>query len=69
MQTVMWLAGLRGAVAFALALDVPENVQSTFMATTLFICIATVILFGTSTYPTLKYFRLTNIGTVQQEVM
>eukprot|EP00051_Salpingoeca_urceolata_P003330 m.57014 g.57014 ORF g.57014 m.57014 type:complete len:733 (-) comp12689_c0_seq1:74-2272(-) len=62
MQFVMWFSGLRGAIAFALALHLPSNVISpetkrVILTTTLFIVIFTIVVFGCSTLPVLNYLQ------------
>lgn len=62
-QGVMFLSGLRGAVAFALALEVPRklgDLRDIFITTTLVQVFITILLFGGATYPLLNYFRLTH---------
>jgi len=46
MQFVLWFAGLRGAIAFALAINMPGNHREIYATTTLFICIFTTVVCG-----------------------
>ncbi|XRB03556.1 sodium/hydrogen exchanger [Pycnococcus provasolii] len=68
MQHMLWLAGLRGAVAYALCVNFPplsseyvsvENPNNPYVeSTTLFLIVTTTLLFGGSTGPMLKHFGL-----------
>uniref|UniRef100_A0AAV1VFX6 Sodium/hydrogen exchanger n=1 Tax=Peronospora matthiolae TaxID=2874970 RepID=A0AAV1VFX6_9STRA len=61
-MVVVWFAGLRGAIAFALALNVytPNRVHaSVIQSTTLFTVMFTTLVFGMGTSPVLRYFGLT----------
>merc|ERR1712008_587547 len=46
MQGVLWFAGLRGAIAFALAENMPGPNKDTYASATLFICMFTTIICG-----------------------
>lgn len=46
MQFVLWFAGLRGAIAFALAENMPGKHSEIYATTTLFICIFTTVVCG-----------------------
>jgi len=46
MQFVLWFAGLRGAIAFALAVNMPGVHREYYATTTLFICIFTTVVCG-----------------------
>ena len=46
MQCVLWFAGLRGAIAFALAENMPGPNKDTYATATLFICMFTTIVCG-----------------------
>jgi len=61
MQCVLWFAGLRGAIAFALAVNMPGLHRETYATTTLFICIFTTVVCGGSTE-----FVLTRFGMKQE---
>ena len=62
MQFTMWFSGLRGAVAYALALNLVDNkeafgegdVVKVLDTTTLVIVLFTILVFGGSTLPLLK---------------
>lgn len=45
-QLMLWFAGLRGAMAFALVLNVPVASGTLMLTTTLVLCIFTVLVFG-----------------------
>jgi NhaP-type Na+/H+ or K+/H+ antiporter len=53
-QVVLWTAGLRGAIAFALSLDVPSSNGGLILSTTLIVCIFTIFVLGSLTSPILK---------------
>merc|ERR1712176_868628 len=44
MQIVLWFAGLRGAIAFALAMNMPGPNREVYATATLFICIFTTVV-------------------------
>ena len=53
-QFVIWFAGLRGAIAYGLALDVDTKNSDLIETTTLYIVLITTIIMGGLTYPVLK---------------
>jgi sodium/hydrogen exchanger 8 len=53
MQVVMWFAGLRGAIAFALSQNMPREHRSIYVSTTLLIVIFTTVVCGGLTEPML----------------
>ena len=56
---MLWWAGLRGAVAFALAMqNTATEAHQTILTTTLVIVLVTVIVFGGSTEFALKKFKI-----------
>jgi len=57
-QFIMWFSGLRGAIAFALALNLPSDNSSVLGTTTLVVVLFTIVVFGGGTLPML---RLTGI--------
>lgn len=59
MQVVIWFAGLRGAVAFALSLQVGTESSKYIITTTLGIVLITTICLGPLTYPLLKWTGMT----------
>ncbi|KNC87891.1 hypothetical protein SARC_00023 [Sphaeroforma arctica JP610] len=60
-QTMMWFSGLRGAVAFALAIENSETRESrVILATTLFIVITTVYVCGSLAIPVAEYLQVTS---------
>ena len=54
MQIVIWFAGLRGAIAFALSQNMPETHRKIFVSTTLSIVIITTVVGGGLTEPLLS---------------
>jgi len=58
MQIMLWFAGLRGAVAFALALNVTTAGSSVIVTTTLFIVLFTTLILGLLTSPVIKKLGL-----------
>ncbi|XP_024521974.1 sodium/hydrogen exchanger 8 [Selaginella moellendorffii] len=59
MKSMMWLCGLRGAVSYALAVNIPTKNRA-IETTTLFIVVVTTLLFGSSTGPMLKLLGLSS---------
>lgn len=59
MMFVMWFSGLRGAIAYALALhlDFEEEKRRVMVTTTLIIVLFTIVCLGGSTMPMLKYMN------------
>jgi len=59
-QVVMWNAGLRGAIAFALAISFPDDNKhrKVVINTTMFIILTTVFGHGAMTVPLLRLFKL-----------
>lgn len=55
-QSMVWFAGLRGAIAFALAILLPESIpgRDYLITTTFLIVIITTFLIGSTTVPILK---------------
>lgn len=53
MQVVMWFAGLRGAIAFALSTSMPGASKDVYASTTLMVVIFTTIGCGGLTEPLL----------------
>ncbi|RLO12563.1 hypothetical protein DYB28_010061, partial [Aphanomyces astaci] len=58
MQVVLWFAGLRGAIAFALSQDMPGTNRDLYTTTTLSVVIFTTIVCGGLTEPLLKQTKL-----------
>jgi len=58
MQVMLWFAGLRGAIAVALALNVRGEHRPVIVSSTLIIAILTTLLLGFSTSPLLKKLDL-----------
>ncbi len=67
---VIWFAGLRGAIAFALALNVttPDAKHSgVIKSTTLFTVMFTTLIFGMGTGPLLRFLDLTSNEKEEEE--
>lgn len=58
MQVVLWFAGLRGAIAFALAENMPGNHKEVYSTATLSICIFTTVICGGFTETMLTVFGM-----------
>ncbi|XP_063693589.1 sodium/hydrogen exchanger 6-like isoform X2 [Bolinopsis microptera] len=64
-QLMMWWAGLRGAIAFALAAEYSEGVpRRIILTTTLVIVLATVLINGSTTTTVLELLRI-RVGIVE----
>ncbi|KAJ3260099.1 monovalent cation:H+ antiporter, CPA1 (nhx1) [Boothiomyces macroporosus] len=57
-QLMIWWAGLRGAIAFALSFEVSGVEKDAVQSTILVVCAVTVIAFGGSTPFALNYFQI-----------
>eukprot|EP00741_Cyanophora_paradoxa_P007020 tig00001067_g6792.t1 len=58
-QFMVWFSGLRGGVAFGVAMDLPEGpVKQALITTTLMIVLLTIAVMGGSTMPLLKRLKL-----------
>jgi solute carrier family 9 (sodium/hydrogen exchanger), member 8 len=58
MQVVMWFAGLRGAIAFALSQNMPKEHRNIYVSTTLLIVIFTTVICGGMTEPILTHMGM-----------
>ncbi|KAL7544368.1 hypothetical protein ACHAWF_010570 [Thalassiosira exigua] len=58
MQCVLWFAGLRGAIAFALSMNMPGPNSESYATTTLFICMFKTIVCGGFTERILTQFGM-----------
>ena len=58
MQCVLWFAGLRGAIAFALAMNMPGPNREVYATVTLSICIFTTVVCGGLTERMLSQFGM-----------
>ncbi|KAF1329114.1 Sodium/hydrogen exchanger 3, partial [Globisporangium splendens] len=70
-MVVIWFAGLRGSIAFALALNVwtPDSTHSSVIqSTTLFTVMFTTLVFGMGTSPLLRHFNLTSNDAELEEL-
>ena len=60
LQILLWFSGLRGAIAFGLALNMPETPnKNVVVTTTLVIVLASTAVLGAAVEPMLHVFRLT----------
>jgi len=69
MQCVLWFAGLRGAIAFALAMNMPAPNGDVYATATLSICIFTTVVCGSLTEPMLTAFGMKMTGPQGDEDM
>ncbi|TDH67628.1 hypothetical protein CCR75_005325 [Bremia lactucae] len=70
-QIVIWFSGLRGAIAFALVLNMSTKnpVHAAILkSSTLFLVLFTTIIFGAATGPLLRYLRLLKDLPSRQEI-
>eukprot|EP00002_Diphylleia_rotans_P008314 TRINITY_DN1808_c0_g1_i6.p1 TRINITY_DN1808_c0_g1~~TRINITY_DN1808_c0_g1_i6.p1 ORF type:complete len:583 (-),score=96.39 TRINITY_DN1808_c0_g1_i6:536-2284(-) len=70
-QVIMWFSGLRGAVAFALALSFQGKNGPVIVTTTLTVVIFTILFMGIGTTPLLKLFKIphgSSIHMIKSEV-
>mmetsp|Transcript_58111 Transcript_58111/g.123246 ORF Transcript_58111/g.123246 Transcript_58111/m.123246 type:complete len:566 (-) Transcript_58111:5-1702(-) len=58
LQCVLWFAGLRGAIAFALSMNMPGPNSDSYAAATLFICMFTTVVCGGCTEKILTRFGM-----------
>lgn len=68
MQYVLWFVGLRGAIAFALAENMPGPNKQSYIANTLFICIFTTVVCGGFTERMLTKFGMKQPGNSQVDL-
>jgi sodium/hydrogen exchanger 8 len=61
MMFMIWFAGLRGAIAFALALTYHGPGERLIKGSTLFVVLFTTLVLGTATGPLLKFFDLSEV--------
>ncbi|KAI8805081.1 Sodium/hydrogen exchanger family-domain-containing protein [Cladochytrium replicatum] len=62
-QLMLWWAGLRGAIAFALAFEVGGESGNAIRSTTLVVCVVTIILLGGTTHHALMTLNIrTGVG-------
>eukprot|EP00824_Muranothrix_gubernata_P001575 TRINITY_DN11863_c2_g1_i1.p1 TRINITY_DN11863_c2_g1~~TRINITY_DN11863_c2_g1_i1.p1 ORF type:complete len:568 (-),score=120.96 TRINITY_DN11863_c2_g1_i1:66-1742(-) len=61
-QFVMWYSGLRGAIAFALSLEVSTENARVILTTTLFVVFFTVLVLGGGIQSVLDYFKIYREG-------
>lgn len=68
MQIVLWFAGLRGAIAFALSENMPGPNRDTYMSATLTICLFTTVVCGGFTETILSRMGMKQGETVYGDV-
>ena len=68
MQYVLWFVGLRGAIAFALAENMPGPNKQSYIANTLFICIFTTVVCGGFIEKILTRFGMKQPGNVGMDL-
>lgn len=67
MQFVLWFAGLRGAIAFALALNMPGPNAELYTTVTLTICAVTTVICGGFTEKILDKFGMKETESVESD--
>jgi len=63
MQVMLWFAGMRGAIAFALAMNLKTPNSPVLITTTLFIVLFTTIILGGATAPLVRKLQLVSTQT------
>jgi sodium/hydrogen exchanger 8 len=58
MQACIWFAGLRGAIAFALSLQIDTGGAPYLVTSTLFLVIFTTVLGGGLTEPFVRFMKM-----------
>jgi hypothetical protein len=69
MQLVIWFAGLRGAISFALSLNMPMQNRDLYVSTTLSIVVFTTVVFGGLTEPILTYTGMRRTDTPEEVLL
>lgn len=64
MQMVIWFAGLRGAISFALSLNMPLQHRDLYVSTTLSVVVFTTVVFGGLTEPILTKMGMRQVDIV-----
>ena len=57
-QLMLWWAGLRGAIAFALSFDVEGKAAPAIRTTTLVVCVVSIMILGGTTHFALSYLNI-----------
>jgi len=68
MQIVLWFAGLRGAIAYALSENMPGPNRDTYVTATLSICFFTTVVCGGCTDSILSRYGMKNEGKADVEI-
>jgi len=70
-QFIMFFSGLRGAIAFALAIGIKPggDVGEYLFTTTIIVVLFTIVVFGGGTYPLLKIFKIKTKKEFDDEMM
>jgi NhaP-type Na+/H+ or K+/H+ antiporter len=67
-QLMIWWAGLRGAIAFALSYDVQGPDKLAIQTTILIVCVVSIILLGSTTPFALSYLAIqTGVGELHSD--
>jgi sodium/hydrogen exchanger 8 len=66
-QIMLWYSGLRGALAFALTLNMPTAAEKVIQTTTLMMVVFTVLILGGGTVPTLRCLRIKSQSNLVSE--
>jgi solute carrier family 9 (sodium/hydrogen exchanger), member 8 len=68
MQFIMWFSGLRGAIAFALSLNlnIESEVHNVIVTSTLILVLFTTIVLGGSTMPLMNYLNANKSSTSER---
>lgn len=64
-QFVIWFSGLRGAIAFALSLEIETENKNVLKTTTLAIVLLTTFLIGGGTLPLLEFLKIVGPRSVK----
>jgi solute carrier family 9 (sodium/hydrogen exchanger), member 6/7 len=69
-QLMIWFAGLRGAIAFALSFEIGNDRNSVVIQTTiLFVCVISVLILGGGTHAALEYLKIERDVGVKREAL
>lgn len=68
-QIVMWHAGLRGAIAYALAVSFPSQNRQAIVCVTMFIILFTVIVQGCTLYDLLKWLGIQSGAALDKSII
>ena len=57
-QAILWLSGLRGAIAYALAVQFPSHLVAEVTNTTALVVVFTILVLGGSTRPAIRLLNV-----------